>query len=897
VTLRVHVLGPAEVVVDGERRPLGGGIPRAVIALLALAQGRTVDDDVLLDTAWSGAPPASGRHALNVYVSSLRKILAPAATINRTPQGFTLTPTEGSTIQIDVAEFAELAEAARDTQTRGDLAAAGEIADRALALWRGRPFADLPESDEWAIEASRLDTLHTELLQTRAESRVAAGDISAIAELRAFAEDDPYDEPTHMRLMRALYLAGRQHDALDVFSTFARRARSELGLEPSAAMVALERAVLNHRLGVGGRSGRPRRSETVFGREELVAHVTSLLTDRARVVALIGIGGIGKTTTAIRVADELAEQGQVITWIAADDLSTGDAPSRIAEELTGLRNADPYNIDLDRDRPRLLVVDAFENHESEAGYLDYLVGAFESMRVLLTSRRPTRVSAEWIVQVPSLDASAAEALFTELVERRDRAALDEAGAATAAVTICRQVAGIPLALELAAARVGVFSIDELAETLDVASLAGGEAHRSMSRVLDSTVSLLTTIARRTLQFAGVFRSSFTLADLAAVAELPEPQVEAGLRELYDAGLILRNRDLDGSTGFFLLDPIRDYAAELLRSEGAAEVAKSRHLELMVHRITDLADAWAAAAIPFQAFARFDDMRPDLAAALEYALAEDRATEAVDLVHGALYLWGSLSNREAIGWVDRVRTLDLEPADRIRVLRANRTFLHNAGHLDAAHEISLEILASGAATLLDRVHHAGLYADASDLGPAIEQFEAITAEAREARDGAVLIRSLACLSSAYLTDGNIEAALANGNAAGEAIEEFDTGPLHRAYVRVHQAAPLIAVGDFRAAAVYLREALTLFDVGDTNQAPLALFLAGNLAISRGDSARGIAIVATANDAHTSAGMDLSVEQLAAYSGISADQLASVPVELSLSEAIEQAHAVLDEILAE
>ena len=228
------------------------------------------------------------------------------------------------------------------------------------------------------------------------------------------------------------------------------------------------------------------------------------------------MGGIGKTTAAIAVADALAEDGHRVTWISAAELTSGDVPSWIAQEITGLRNVDPYDIRVERDAPRLLVLDSFEGHEEEAPYLDFLVerapvGADPDHVAAAVTRRgrvdragaAARSASDDARTVSELRESPAGALFAELIERRAHDALDEAGAVATAVEICRRLAGIPLALELAAARVGVLSLDELAARLDISSLAGGATsaptHRSMARVLDSTVTLLSTTARRVLE--------------------------------------------------------------------------------------------------------------------------------------------------------------------------------------------------------------------------------------------------------------------------------------------------------------------------------------------------------------------------------------------------------------
>jgi DNA-binding SARP family transcriptional activator/predicted ATPase len=914
--LQVLVLGPSEVAVDGERRSLGGAIPRALVVMLALADGRAVSDDVLLEAAWAGTPPASGRHALSVYVSTLRKTIAPAATITRSGQGFSLEPAEGSTVVVDANEFATLGEDARRSLARMDIGAARESIDRALALWRGRPFADLPESDEWSVEAARLDSLHRELLQSRAECRVADGDLSGIAELETFAAQDAFDEATQMRLMRALYLAGRQQDALDVFRSYARRVRDELGLEPSAAMVALERAVLNQRLGLTGSGGeRPRRSLPMFGREPLVAEISELLRERTNVVSLIGMGGIGKTTTAVAVADVLADDGRLVTWIAAEELTSGDVPSQIALDITGLRNIDPFDIRFERDTPRLLVVDGFENHEQEAPYIDFLVGALPSLRVLLTSRRPTRVAAEWIVQVPPLEipaddaatvtdlrSSPAGAFFADLIDRRARGALDDEGAAATAAAIIRRLAGIPLALELAAARVGVLSVDELAETLDIASLAGGTTsaptHRSMSRVLDSTVALLSPNARRALEAAGVFRSAFATVDIAAVADLPESRVETSLRELYDAGLILRGREWKGPTRFTVLDPIREYAAEALRIAGVEQQIRSRHVDRIVARTAELLNEFADTETQHQAVVRFDSLRGDFAAALDYAIEQNRVSDAVDLVCDAQIFWRRLSPREGLAWLERVSLLEIEPAELVRVQRAMRSLLHLRGRWDEALTVSEAILASGAATLHDRQKHAGIRAEIGDAKEAIGLLEGICAEAREANEPQLLLQTLCFLAQAYVVEGDLETALERAYDVDDVIATYGAQPIELAYARAFQSAPMVAAGEDRAAAERLRVAVeNAVRLQDANAAPSALLLIADLAITRGDLERGRAIAATATRVMERAGVVLSQAHLSTVPGARVATVGAEADVLTLAEAVEQAEAVLDEILAE
>jgi DNA-binding SARP family transcriptional activator/predicted ATPase len=887
--LEVRVLGPTEVAVDGEPRVIGGPIPRALIVMLALQPRRAVPADVLIDTAWAGKPPSTGRHSLNVYVSSLRRTVAPAARIALSGQGFVLEPTEEAQIQVDAAEFAALSERARHAFERNDIGTARDTIDRALTLWRGRPFADLPDADAWAIESARLEALHRELLQTRAECRIATGDISGVAELETFAAQDAYGEATHMRLMRGLYLAGRQQDALTVYRSFARRLRDNLGLEPSTAMVALERAILTHGLGLGRSNERPSRSQPTFGREQLLADVSALLAGEARVVTLVGIGGVGKTTVAIAIADELAAEGQIVTWIGTDGLSSGDVPAWIARQITGSGTVDPYSIGLEHDRPRLIVVDAFEGHEEEAPYLELLTRSLPSSRIVITSRRPARLASEWLVKVPPLEASAAEALFTELIERNDRGALADEGLRETARTICRRLAGVPLALELAAARVGVLSVSELAESLDGSTLAD---------VLDTTMRLLRPDSHDAFKAAGVFRSPFTPADIAAVSELDTSGVELSLRELYDAGLLVRAGGWTEPTSLRLLDPVREYAGELLRRDGLESVVRSRHLDLIVGRMKKLLDDWVEPARQDQTFARFERGIADFAAAVDYAVAEKRASDAAELVFGGSIFWTARSIREGLAWTDRLRDLEMNEADRLQFLRSRRMLLHWAHRLDEALEVAETILASPGATLRDRANHAPLHTDRGDPQTAIELFGPILAEVREGADTAMLLYVLFMLCQAHLLNGTVAEAVSVAAEAGSIVETHEVRPFSRAYIRLIQATTSIAAGDPRSAAAMVREPLAYgVSIDEANLTPDALLLVAELAISRGDEARGLAIAATANEVRARAGIDLATAHVAALPGARISALVSEPAELTLAEAVEQAQAVLDEILVE
>ena len=238
--LEVRLLGPLEVRRDGQLLKLGGAKPRTLLADLALHLGETVSIDRLIDDLWGEHPPDSAQHAVEVYVSQLRKALGPPALLTR-PPGYALTLEDE---RVDLTRFAQRA-AEGHALLEQDPDTAAAILREALALWRGPAFAEFTFEPFAQIEIARFEELRQQCLEDRIEADLAAGRFAdLIPELEALTRAEPRRERLRAQLMRALYRGGRSADALAVFRATRESLAEELGIEPGPELRELERAIL-----------------------------------------------------------------------------------------------------------------------------------------------------------------------------------------------------------------------------------------------------------------------------------------------------------------------------------------------------------------------------------------------------------------------------------------------------------------------------------------------------------------------------------------------------------------------------------------------------------------------------------------------------------------------------
>ena len=470
--MEIRLLGDLEVVADGVAGTLPGSGERAVLALLAMQAGRTVSADRLVDELWGERLPANPANALQTRVSKLRRQLgalgADGAAVVTAAPGYRL---ELDRDRVDALRFERLVAEAR---------AAGD-ADRyaeALALWRGPALADL---GDWAeAEAARLEDLRLTALQERIELDLLAGrHLDVVPELEALVAANPLRERLSAQLMLALYRSGRQADALAVYRRLREELDTRLGLDPSPELRELEAAILRQDPSLGAPPAEPARRkelgnlparvDTLVGRDADVGEVAAL-AGTARLVTVTGPGGAGKTTLALEAARRLADGFDDGAWFI--DLSGASADDDVAAVVAGTLGLSPgdsagsraaFLAGQLRDDRRLLVLDNCEHVvDAAAALADRLLAGCPRVRVLATSREALAVAGEVQYALAPLSLPDAVELFT----RRARAvARDFQAPAPEVAEVCARLDGMPLAIELAAARVRTLSVAEITARL------------------------------------------------------------------------------------------------------------------------------------------------------------------------------------------------------------------------------------------------------------------------------------------------------------------------------------------------------------------------------------------------------------------------------------------------
>jgi DNA-binding SARP family transcriptional activator len=474
------ILGPVRAVRDGRVLGLGGPKRRAVLALLLVAGGRVVPAERLAEELWGGCPPPAAAGTLRAHVSRLRTLLSPDAVLIAQGGGYALATEAG---QLDAGRFERLLGAGREALERGEVAAAASRFREALGLWRGRALADVTDVESLAREGARLEELRLVAVEGRVEADLALGLGAEVAgELEGLVAEYRVRERLWWLLVLALYRAGRQADALAAYRRAREMLAEELGIEPGEELRRLEQAVLRQEVPAAPQSARhnlPVRLTSFVGRERELAALEGLAGE-ARLVTLTGAGGAGKTRLALEFAADAMERFADGVWLAglAGVADPQLVPSVVMEALGVRQSGDVPVLEALRYRLRsaelLLVLDNCEHLLGACADLAVaLLGSAPGVRVLATSREPLGVPGEAVYPVPPLavplESSDAQALArapaVRLFVARATAARAGAGVQAAPVgvvaRICRELDGLPLAIELAAARASVLSAEEI----------------------------------------------------------------------------------------------------------------------------------------------------------------------------------------------------------------------------------------------------------------------------------------------------------------------------------------------------------------------------------------------------------------------------------------------------
>lgn len=562
----IGVLGP---VVVGDR-PVPGVRARRLLVALVLADGRPVSTDRLVDEVWGDDSPKSPQAALHTQISRLRPLVRPAV-VEAVAGGYRL---DADT---------DLARAERAVREPGD-------EDSALLLWRGAPGEDL-EGDGPAAELARRAGAAFDRLESRvAATALTAGDhaaAQAIAERRIAA--DPLDEPARVLLMRALAGAGRTAEALAAFADLRRTMITELGTEPGDEATALHHDLLTgSAAAASGRAaavGLPAEVTPLIGRDAEVAELVRLVTDR-RVVTVLGPGGVGKTRIAEAVGDAVARAGTPVFSVPLASVRSADGVLPAVARVLGLSEPDLGADGLPRRAIRdlgsrlletvgrrrcLIVLDNCEQVvDACAGVVADLVAGAPGVTVLATSRSPLQIRGEWVHPLPVLDTAGAGSAAVELFRERARAVRPDVPLPDAAVAdLCRRLDGLPLAIELAAARVRTLSVEEITDRLTrrfallrSADRTAPDRHRTLHAVIEWSWELLETDAQRTLRRLCRFPDGFDAEAAAAVSGLDPLDLDDALDSLVNQSL-LHVTQSGGRTRFRMLETVREFGEERL----------------------------------------------------------------------------------------------------------------------------------------------------------------------------------------------------------------------------------------------------------------------------------------------------------------------------------------------
>lgn len=559
---------------------------RALVAVLAGETGRPagspVSVETITDELWGDVPPRNAKAALQTLVSRLRAVAADGLVVS-TARGYALAVSDEQT---DSGQARLLGRQATLVATADPAAAVAHL-DRALALWRGEPGTDLPDSPVRDALIEDAASTRDGLLDLRARCLVDAGEPErALRELEKLAKAHPFDESLHLTHLRALAAAGRRQEAIAAFAAFRTLLREEFGSSPSPELVAVNTQLLQDdsapspgrdtRVRIGLRAA----PNELLGREHDIEAVQRLL-DRARLVTVLGAGGLGKTRLAQELGARSASPGVVFVELASVR-TDADVTLALASTL-GIRELSPGQKLVDAaprpdvreriiaqlgERPTLLIVDNCEQVvDGAALWVAELLASLPRLRVLATSRSPLLIGAEQVYALESLparDASGEPGPAVRLFTERARAARPSVALPPDAVArLCTRLDGLPLAIELAAARVRSMSVEQIESRLEnrFALLTSGdrsapERHRTLQAVIEWSWTLLRPQEQRALRRLSLFVDGFGLE--AAVQVTGEDAADLLDALVIQSLLAVSDDAVTGQPRYRMLETVREF---------------------------------------------------------------------------------------------------------------------------------------------------------------------------------------------------------------------------------------------------------------------------------------------------------------------------------------------------
>jgi len=667
--VEVRFFGEFEAVEGGVSVPVRGAKQRTVLALLALHRGNPVSADRLIDALWGDEQVANPVNALQAQIGQLRRTLGATAIVT-SDGGYALGIGPDD---VDAARFEQLVAKGRRLFDEGEVALASTALGDALRLRRGEPLSEFAYAGFADSERAHLGELTLVAIETRVEADLSLGRHSElVGELEALCREHPLRERLWELLMLALYRAGRQAEALRAYSEARACLVDELGIDPGPALRELEARILSHdpSLGVAGPAGlgavptpmpmgnlRERLSSFV-GRATELEELSDAVRS-SRLVTLIGPGGVGKTRLAVEAAATLRQEHRDGAWLV--ELASVTEPEGVAPAVAGALGAaaagliGPPSQDSTVElivrylagRSLLVVLDNCEHVIDQAAALaETLVGTVPGLRLIATSREPFGVPGEVLVSVGPLAVPAAAELFVDRA-RAVRPGFTADGQTGPVISdICSRLDGLPLAVELAAARLRSLTLATLAERLDdrfrlltVGARTALPRQQTLRAVVDWSYDLLFEDERRLFARLSVFAGGCDLDAAEAVCaddQVPSGEILDLLSRLVDKSLVAPpNASRDGR--FAQLQTLWQYGRDRLDEAGEADAICGRHAAHYRQMAEEGHEGLRGATGPIWR-ERLTSELGNLRAALDWFIAKGDADGALTLASGMAWLW-------------------------------------------------------------------------------------------------------------------------------------------------------------------------------------------------------------------------------------------------------------------